>query len=177
MSHIETERLRFRKGRDHDVAAFVEIQTDERIRRYLGGPRPAAQVRSMIESLGVSALTASPRHFVVADRQTDDMLGIVLLDRRANDLPGHVDDDGNELELTYVFRHIAWGHGYAAEATRAVLRDAAAELPDQPVLVVTQSANEASLNLARCLGFRIVGTFEQYGAEQSLGVAPLWSFG
>lgn len=57
-------------------------------------------------------------------------------------------DAGNELELTYVLRHRAWGKGYATEAAVALLGCPAAELSDQTVLIITQTANRASLQLA-----------------------------
>ncbi|BBX35839.1 putative acetyltransferase [Mycolicibacterium mageritense DSM 44476 = CIP 104973] len=173
---IDSDRVRLRKARDGDAAGIIETQIDERIRRHLGGPRSEPEVRALVESVGAAALLAAPGHFVVADKHTDEMLGTVLLDRRGLDVPGHVEAAGNELELTYVFRHSAWGHGYATEAARALLVAAAAELPEQPVLVITQSANGPSLNLAHRLGFEVVTTFEQFGAEQSLAVARLHSF-
>ncbi|MER6563509.1 GNAT family N-acetyltransferase, partial [Streptomyces sp. NPDC001027] len=66
--------------------------------------------------------------------------------------------------------------GLALEAATAALRAAAGELPDQPVLIVTQSANERSLRLAARLGFQRVGAFEAYDAEQTLAVAHLHAF-
>jgi RimJ/RimL family protein N-acetyltransferase len=81
--------------------------------------------------------------------------------------------DGDELELSYVFRRDSWGKGWAYEAASALLRAAAAELPDQPVLAATQSANTRSLNLLRRLGFEPVSTFVQFDAEQTLATAPL----
>nr|WP_083897890.1 GNAT family N-acetyltransferase [Nocardia vinacea] len=47
-----------------------------------------------------------------------------------------------------------WGAGPATEAATAVLRAAADELPDQPVLIVPQTANRRSLRLAVRLGFQ-----------------------
>jgi RimJ/RimL family protein N-acetyltransferase len=41
---------------------------------------------------------------------------------------------------------------------------------------VTQTANERSLKLAVRLGFEPVGTFEEWDAEQTLGMARLHSF-
>ncbi|WP_238391801.1 MULTISPECIES: GNAT family N-acetyltransferase [unclassified Mycolicibacterium] len=96
--------------------------------------------------------------------------------RRSLELPGHVRADGDELELSYVFRARAWGRGYASEAARLLLRCAAGEWEDQPVVVVTQTANRASLRLAERLGFRVVETFEQYNAEQTLATAQLATF-
>lgn len=107
----------------------------------------------------------------MAERESDEMLGTMVLNRRSPALPGHVHDDGNELELSYVFLSHAWGKGYATEAARALLRCAAAELPDQPVVLITQTANGASLRLAQRLGFTTVGTFEQHNAEQTLATA------
>jgi RimJ/RimL family protein N-acetyltransferase len=173
---VESERVRLRKPHDADIEGIVETQTDERVRSYLGGPRPEQEVRGFVESVGVSTLMAEPGCFIVAIKETDEMLGTILLNRRDPDKSGHIESGGNELELTYVFRHHAWGKGYATEAARAVLRAAAAELPDQPVLIITQSANHASLNLAGRLGFEVVTTFEEHDAEQTLAVACLRSF-
>lgn len=168
--------MRLRKALGTDVEGLVETQTDPRVRTYLGGPRPEDQVRAFIESLTDTALLTPAGCFVVADTESNEMLGTVQLDRRGRDLPGHLTDSGEELELTYVFRHRAWGRGYAQEAARSLLRAAAAELPDQPVLIVTQTANHPSLRLAARLGFTPVATFWQHDAEQTLATAPLAAF-
>lgn len=66
--------------------------------------------------------------------------------------------------------------GLAFEAAGAALRAAADELPDQPVVVVTQTANHRSLKLATRLGFHHVETFEEFGVEQALATARLHRF-
>ncbi|MEV0339855.1 GNAT family N-acetyltransferase [Nocardia sp. NPDC050713] len=81
------------------------------------------------------------QHPSKADK-ADNLIGTFELKRRAADEPGHVTDDGQELELGYLMRRHAWGAGLAFEAAAAVLRTAAAELPDQPVLVATRTANK-----------------------------------
>jgi hypothetical protein len=101
------------------------------------------------------------------------MLGKITLARRDASLPGHVVGDGSELELSYVLLPGAWGQGYVTEAASALLHTAATALPDQPVLIVTQSANLRSLAVAKRLGFRLVEEFEQFEAVQSLLVADL----
>jgi RimJ/RimL family protein N-acetyltransferase len=173
---IEGERVRLRKARDDDADGLIETQVDERVRRFLGGPRPEQDVRAAIESVGAGALSSAAGCYVVACKESDDMLGTMVLRRRGLEVPGHVREDGNELELTYVFRPHAWGYGYAVEAARALLWCAAAELSDQPVVIVTQTANNASLRLADRLGFNVVDTFEQFGAEQTLATARLHAF-
>lgn len=173
---LVSDRLRLRKARADDLEGIVDTQTDPDIRRYLGGPRPEHAVREHIATVGIEHVTANPGVYVIADRDTDEMVGTLTLARRNASQPGHIDDSGGELELSYVLRRRAWGRGYATEAARTVLRAAAEELPDQPVLIITQSANSASLRLANRLGFRAVTTFEQWGAEQTLAVAALHSF-
>ena len=70
-------------------------------------------------------------------------------------------------------RHVTYGvltrHYEAVGAALGWLGD---ELPGEPVLLGTQSANTASVRLAARLGFTEVERFEEYGAEQWFGV---WS--
>jgi RimJ/RimL family protein N-acetyltransferase len=175
-TEIVTARLRLRKAHVSDVDALIELQTDPQVRAHLGGPRPRGLVEQYFEAHGISAVAGKPGTYVIADRETDRPSGTLVLDRRSADLPGHVTEEKAELELSYLLRRGSWGAGLAFEAATAVLRAAAGELPDQPVLLVTQTANERSLRLAGRLGFQRVGTFEAYDAEQTLAVAALHSF-
>ncbi|HJP79984.1 MAG TPA: GNAT family N-acetyltransferase [Pseudonocardiaceae bacterium] len=145
---IESERLRLRKACDADRDGLVEVLTDPEVRHYLGGPRPREDVERFFDSAGPAAATAAPGSYVIADKATDRMLGIIGLGRRTAGKPGHVHPDGEELELSYVLRRDEWGAGLAFEAALAVLRDAAEEHSDRPVLIVTQTANERSLRLS-----------------------------
>ena len=124
-----------------------------RVRTHLGGPRPRSVVQQYFDAYGTTAIAGKPGTYVIADEKTDRCIGTLVLDRRSPDLPGHINKGGGELELTYLLRRGSWGAGLAFEAATAVLRAAAAELPDQPVLVVFQTANERSLKLATRLGF------------------------
>lgn len=108
--------------------------------------------------------------------ESDRFLGILGLARRTADRPGHVTSEGGELELSYVLRRDAWGTGSAFEAAVAALRTAADELPDQPVVIVTQTANQQARELAARLGFQEVAVFEEFDAQQTLAVAPLAAF-
>ncbi|WP_433527108.1 GNAT family N-acetyltransferase [Nocardia pseudovaccinii] len=174
---IETERVLLRKARDADRERIIELQTDPEVWAYIGVPRLREDVEQRLDAIGGTAnATATPGHFVIADRTTDDLIGTFELKRRAADHPGHVTDDGEELELGYLMRRAAWGAGLAFEAAAAALRAAADELPDQPVLIATQTANKRSLRLATRLGFQPVSTFEWFDADQTLCLASLHSF-
>ncbi|MGW2634964.1 GNAT family N-acetyltransferase [Streptomyces chattanoogensis] len=176
VTEITSARLRLRKALDRDREGLIELQTDPQVRLYLGGPRPRSAVEQYLDAIGTTSVTNSPGTFVIADKRTDRLFGTLMIDRRSADLPGHVTEEGGELELTYLLRHEAWGAGLAFEAATAALRAAADELPDQPVLVVTQTANERSLKLATRLGFQRISTFEAHDADQTLAAANLHSF-
>ncbi|MER6942776.1 GNAT family N-acetyltransferase [Nonomuraea sp. NPDC000554] len=175
-TEVLSDRLLLRKAHDADREGLIELFTDPEVRAYLGGPRPRSDVEQYLDAVGTANATSTPGSYVIADNTTNRLLGTLMLDRRSAERPGHVTEDGEELELSYVLRRSAWGAGLAFEAATVALRAAADELPDQPVLVVTQTANERSLKLAARLGFRHESTFEEFGAEQTLGTARLSSF-
>ncbi|MFI5776218.1 GNAT family N-acetyltransferase [Nocardia sp. NPDC051570] len=175
--HIATDRVLLRKARDTDRDRLIELRTDPEVGAYIGGPRLREDVEQYLDAIGgVANATATPGTFIIADKTTDDLIGTFELKRRATDYPGHVVEDGLELELGYLMRPDAWGAGLASEAAIAVLRAAADEFPDQPVLIATQTANKRSLRLAARLGFQPVSTFEWFDAEQTLCLASLHSF-
>ena len=92
------------------------------------------------------------------------MIGQVIL-RRATGQRGT-----GQAELGYMFLPEAWGFGYAAEACAAALGWLARELPGEPVVLFTQTANARSMRLAAKLGFTEVERFEAWGAEQWFGL-------
>lgn len=173
---IESDRVVLRKARDADREGIIEVMTDPEVRAYLGGPRPREDVERFLDAAGTASASAEAGSYVIADVQTDRFVGTLRLDRRAAGRPGHVTGEGGELELSYVLRRGAWGAGLAFEAAAAALRAAAGELPDQPVLIVTQFANGRSRKLAGRLSFHEVSQFEEFDARQVLAVAPLGSF-
>lgn len=172
-AEARTDRLLLRKAREGDQGAYVELFTDARVRFHLGGQVPTERLYRRLAELGTQSITADPGSFVIADGATDELLGMVSLERRCPGRPGHVKPTGEELELSYLLRRRYWGRGIASGAASLLLATAARHLEDQPVLVVTQMSNDASLTLARRLGFEHAGTFTEFGAEQWLGVRGL----
>ncbi|MFI7133573.1 GNAT family N-acetyltransferase [Nonomuraea sp. NPDC050153] len=175
-AEVASERLLLRRAlHEADREGFVELSTDPEVQAYIGGPQPRSEVEQRFDA-AIAKATSRPGNYVVADNTTNRFVGTLMLARRSADGLGQVTEDGEELELGYVLRRSAWGAGFAFEAATAVLRAAADELPDQPVVLVTQTANKRSLKLAARLGFRPVSTFEEFGAEQTLCTAPLSMF-
>jgi RimJ/RimL family protein N-acetyltransferase len=129
---------------------------------YLGGPRP----RDELEREMPGPPERPPGLFTVD--LNGAMIGQVIL-RRAKASP-HRPAAAGKAELGYLFLPEAWGFGYAAEACTAALGWLAAELPGEPVVLFTQTANARSMRLAAKLGFTEVERFEAWGAEQWFGM-------
>jgi RimJ/RimL family protein N-acetyltransferase len=163
---IRTERLVLREPEVRDRAATIELFASPEVGTYIGGPRPRDELER--------AMPEVPRRrlgFFVVDLD-GAMIGIVTLDRRDAERPGHVRPDAEQAELGYMFLPEAWGRGYAAEACAAALDWFAGAVPSEPVVLCSQTANDRSMRLAAKLGFTEVERFEEYGAEQWFGV---WS--
>jgi RimJ/RimL family protein N-acetyltransferase len=163
---IRTQRLVLRKPEARDRAKIIDLFASPEVGTYLGGSR----ARDELERSVPRVPRARPGLFVVA--LDGAMIGMVTLDRRDAERPGHIRPDAAEAELGYMFLPEAWGYGYAAEACVAALDWFAGALPGEPVLLCTQTANDRSMRLAAKLGFTEVERYQEYGAEQWLGVWP-----
>jgi RimJ/RimL family protein N-acetyltransferase len=155
---IRTERLVLRQPEARDRAAFIELLASPEVGTYLGGPRPR-------DELERETPERPPGLFTVELNRA--AIGQVIL-RRAQGLS--VPSAAGKAELGYMFRPQAWGFGYAAEACAAALDWLAGELPAEPVVLFTQTANARSMRLAAKLGFTEAGRFEAWGAEQWFGL-------
>jgi RimJ/RimL family protein N-acetyltransferase len=165
---VPSPRIRLRPTTADDRDAVIEMETDPDVRRYLGGPRDAADVAAGFDAFVADGLPPREGAWAIVLADSDERLGHVgLAPYDASRWGADVAVDQG-LELSYVLRRSAWGQGYAFEACRVVLAEAAATLPDQPVVLVTQTANVPSLALAARLGFEPVQTFVEFDAEQQL---------
>ena len=149
-----------REPEARDRAAVIELLASPEVGTYLGGPRP----RDELEREMPGAPERSPGLFIVD--LGGAMIGQIILRRATEHSPAAA---AGAAELGYLFLPQAWGFGYAAEACTAALGWLAAELPGEPVVLFTQTANTRSMRLAAKLGFTEVERFEAYGAEQWLG--------
>ena len=152
-----------REPEARDRAACIELLASPEVGTYLGGPRPRGELERELPR----APERRPGLFI-ADLD-GAMIGQIILSRAAGHGPPAA---AGQAELGYLFLPEAWGFGYAAEACAAALRWFTGELPGEPVVLFTQTANARSMRLAAKLGFTQAGRYEAYGAEQWFGV---WS--
>lgn len=155
---IASERLTVREGVEADRARTILLMTDPVTREYLGG---AVDYASR-QALELSPLGLTWGRWVIALRETDEMIGSITLDY-----------DRGELQLSYALLPQFVGQGYAREACVAVLAWAQENLEDDHVIAVTQSRNKRSVTLLKRLGFTTRRGLEEHGGQQLLMERPL----
>jgi RimJ/RimL family protein N-acetyltransferase len=161
---LRTERLVLRETEAHDRPGIIDLGCLPEVRTHLGGPRSREELERELPAV------PGRRPGLFAVEHAGSLVGTVHVQRREAQRPGHVRDEADEVELGYLFLPGAWGKGLATEACTAVLRWIADTLPGEPVLLCTQTANTASLRVAEKLGFTEAARFEEWDAEQWLGV-------
>jgi RimJ/RimL family protein N-acetyltransferase len=150
-----------RESEARDRPAFIELLASPEVGTYLGGARP----RDELEREMPAVPERRPGHFVV--ELDGAMIGQIILRRATGHGPPAA---AGKAELGYLFLPQAWGFGYAAEACGAAIGWLAGELPGEPVVLFTQTANTRSIRLAAKLGFTEVERYEAWGAEQWFGM-------
>ncbi|MFE1318379.1 GNAT family N-acetyltransferase [Kitasatospora phosalacinea] len=164
---LPTARLLLREPEARDRAGIVELFTSPEVGAYIGGARPREEFERQLPEV------PRRRPGLLVVELDGAMIGVVTLDPHDSGRLERLQPGGGARELGYLFLPHAWGRGYATEACTAALDWLAAARPGTPVALTTQTANTASLRLAERLGFTEVARFEQYGAQQWLGVRVL----
>ena len=152
---LDTARLRLRPFGDADAEGLFALHSNAYVLRYWDAPpwsepvraeRFIAACRQMAEE-GTGARLAVDR---VSDRTFIGWCGLT----RWN-------PDYRSASLGYCFADGAWGHGYATEAARALLRWAFDTLDLNRVQAEADTRNVASARVLKKLGFVREGTLRE----------------
>jgi ribosomal-protein-alanine N-acetyltransferase len=154
---LTTERLAIRPFTLADRPAMAAIYADPEVMRHIDtrGEDPATWVAGYVAHQAAHGWA----FWAVADRATGELLG----EAGFGPFDGIV---GASLELGYLLRRDAWGRGLATEAARACLDAAFDGLGATEVRAVVDVGNDASLRVARKLGFRVEGWRVRHGRRQ-----------
>jgi RimJ/RimL family protein N-acetyltransferase len=156
MTLIETARLRLRPRVREDVEAIVIMDSDPKVRRFMGGPRDPDNHRKEVLA---NIVCGRPRHWDWAIERKDRVgfIGMCLL----RPLEGT-----SFICIGWRLQRQHWGQGFASEAARAVLDQALRRLKIDPVVAIVDPRNTASIRVAEKIGMRRTGTAHYYGTEQ-----------
>ena len=145
---IETPRLLLRPPEASDVHAMLEIHQDPDVIRYLGSGKSgdlSVAWRNVAMMIGHWHMRGYGP-WTVLGKAGGEILG------RA----GYWNPEGGPgLELGWVIRRSAWGHGFATEASRAALTWAWRYLDADHIISIINAANKSSIRIAEKLGERL----------------------
>ncbi len=155
---LETERLILRRFTTDDVDNLVELDGDPDVMLYINGgrvtPREEIATDYLPAFLGYYERCSGYGFWAVIEKSTGDFLGWFHF--RPGE--GHPDD---EPELGYRFRKAAWGKGYAAEGSIALINRGFTELGVRRVVAETMVVNTGSRRVMEKSGMRLIRTFHQ----------------
>jgi RimJ/RimL family protein N-acetyltransferase len=147
---LSTERLLLRPFREDDLDRLADWQSRPDVARFLyWEPRSREEAAAALaKRLGEAKL-----------EQDDDVLSLAVERREDGLLLGDTSVwlrsvEHRQVEIGYVFHPDAAGHGYATEASRALLDFAFAQLNAHRVYARTDARNTRSASLLRRLGMR-----------------------
>jgi RimJ/RimL family protein N-acetyltransferase len=146
---IRTSRLLLRPHRMTDAGDWFALQSEPSVREFL--PWPARDERSSARHLRDrtrhTRLWQSGDFLALAVERDGRLIGDVSLHLRT------VAAASRSVEIGWVLHPSSGGHGYATEATEALLAFAYDVVGARWVTAVTDARNAPSLALARRLGF------------------------
>lgn len=155
---LETERLVVRKLTEADVDLLFALDADPEVTSFINGgkptPREAIQHEVIPGILRYYETVPGFGRWALVERATGAFLGWLSLRRWTEGSP-------DEAVLGYRLRRAAWGHGYATEGARAVIRRAFAELGIHRIVAHTMSVNTGSRRVMERCGMTLVRTFYQ----------------
>lgn len=142
---LRTRQLLLRPLHDYDWEILFQIWQDPDVGRFFwSGKAPdEAQCRELTNSL-CTLPPNSPHHFLILDAASQEPIGLIGL------LPAE-SESVCEIDFT-VARH-CWSHGYATEATHALLEYARDDLGLQMVIAHVDEGNWASRRVLEKNGF------------------------
>ena len=163
---VLTERMALRRFTPADAASLVSLDGDPLVMRYLeGGTKSLAQVRDQVlpQLAGCHLRYPGFGYWAAEARGGAGFLGwfgLRPVTPTADAMVCWPDADGQTgvAELGYRLRRSAWGHGYATEGARALVRLAFTELGTREIVATTMAVNAGSRRVLEKAGLRYART-------------------
>jgi RimJ/RimL family protein N-acetyltransferase len=142
---LRTERLLMRGWGDSDLDAWAAIAADPEVMRWVGSPKGMDREEAWrhLAYLAGHWVLRGFGLWAVEERETGQLVGRVGL-LYPEGWPG--------LEVGWLVTRSRWGRGYAAEAARASMDWARAELGADHLISLIADENERSARVAEKLG-------------------------
>jgi ribosomal-protein-alanine N-acetyltransferase len=156
---ITTERLVLRRPTSTDAPARFGYTTDPEVAQYMDWPSPAnlGDVARRIEAAASRWESGEEYSWAVTLQPNDRAVGGVACFVR-----------GHAAELGFVLARECWGHGYAAEAAKAVLEWAAGLDAVFRIWATCDTENAASVRVLEKIGMSREGVLRRWAIRPNL---------
>jgi len=157
---LESDRIVLRPRTEADVEAYVAMDSDPEVRRYLPpdfrDQFDAEAYRRILPSRMAVDFDDGLGHWSLwLKKDPAVFLGTTLL------IP--VEGRGPEIEIGWRLPRRFWRQGFASEAARAVLQHAPDVIGARDLVALIHPDNAGSIGVARKIGFVPAGRREAYG--------------
>jgi RimJ/RimL family protein N-acetyltransferase len=157
---LETERLLIREWVEGDAEAALEIYGAADVAQWLSPAIERIADEATMKVVLHAWIEAQPNFVVPAGRwaitRKDD--GEVVGGLLIRLLPPYEED----LEIGWQLKPAAWGHGYATEASRALMGWAFTDADTDELYAVARPNNHRAIATAKRLGMEWVGETDKY---------------
>lgn len=153
-----TDRLLLRPRTMADFAAYLAMDREPEVTRYIAGPWDDVAAHEAFLKQRITATFGPGLGYwsIFPRARPTQFIGWILL------IP--YDGIGPEVEIGWRLNRAAWGHGYAPEAARPVAEHAFHTLGLERIVADIDPRNLASLRVTEKLGMRHIGD-GRHGAE------------
>jgi len=153
---METKRCQLTKVSKAHETFYHDVQTDEDIRKYLGGIPSITHVNSRFKAILESD---DIWYWTVTDKNENTLIGLISIEPYEENI---------SYEISYQFLPKWWGKGYAYETVLKVMDYAFKTLSLGEMKAVTQSKNKRSRVLLEKLGMERETVKVMFDEEQSI---------
>ena len=166
---LETERLLLRPHRSDDAENIARLWADPQVVRFIG--KPSTRQESWARLLRYAGHWAlfGYGYFAVEERGSGLFVGDVGVAQFRREGLREPDDSA---EAGWVLSTDSHGRGYGGEAVRALHGWIDATLPVERTHCIIDPENEASIRLARSVGYEVIDTVSYAGDAVLLLVRP-----
>ncbi len=162
-TYMETARTMMLKPAETDYDDVFNLQSNERVREYLGGSVTKEEFPEKFKELLDARLPDS--YWIVRQKGTNAFIGLVCI------APYH---DQIHHEVSYEIHPKFWGDGYGTEIIERVLEYGFSVLELEEMYAETQKNNFASIKLLEKVGMRFRFGIERFGADQVVYSIRRW---
>lgn len=152
---METIRTVLSKPTNADFDDILALQTNEQVRKHLGGP---VQKEGFLDKFkGMIDAKLPESYWIVRDKANDAFIGLICIAKY---------HDRIHYEVSYELHPIFWKKGYGTEVVKAVVDYGLQTIGLQELYAETQKANRTSVRLLEKIGMEFVSQVERFGDTQ-----------